>query len=176
VTGSYCSSISVASGWTLYPPLSTRDSSSLNSSIDLVLLSVHLLGASSLAGGINMLATGIGMSLVASDVFNRSLYFSSLMITSMLLVIALPVLAVGITCLLMDRNLSVCLLDASLGGDPIMYQHLFWFFGHPEVYVIIVPVFGIICVSVVSSCRVPVFGYDSMLGCMLSIGTIGFVV
>jgi cytochrome c oxidase subunit 1 len=164
------------SGWTLYPPLSTRDADSLSVATDLSLLSVHLLGLSSALGAINFLATLRHMKHSGLTTLGCGMLPIAIGVTSILLVGALPVLGVAVTGLLMDRNYSGCIYDGSVGGDPVLYQHLFWFFGHPEVYVIIVPVFGIVSTTLGAICHGEVFGREGMTYCMVSIGIVGFCV
>lgn len=163
-------------GWTLYPPLSTRDADSGSVATDLSLFSVHLLGLSSGLGAMNFLATlkhcrHSGLTILATSMLPLGIG-----VTSILLVGALPVLGVGVTGLLLDRNVSTCMYDGVLGGDPVLYQHLFWFFGHPEVYIIILPIFGVVSSVICALTHRDLFGKEGMVFCMASIGIVGFCV
>lgn len=176
ILGGLAFELPISCGWTIYPPLSTRSLDSSFAAVDVYIFGIHCLGLSSTISSANFMVTIIDFRHLGIPILQCPLYVWALLVTSALLITALPVLSLGITFLLLDRNANTGLYDSPYGGDPLMFQHLFWFFGHPEVYVIIIPVFGIVSVIISAIARCDVFGRNGMIFAITSIGVIGFTV
>jgi len=161
-----------AGGWTMYPPLSVQSGMGM----DFTILSVHMLGISSILGSINVIATILNMRAPGMTMMKMPMFVWTWLITAFLLLASIPVLAGAVTMLLTDRHFGTHFFDASGGGDPVLFQHIFWFFGHPEVYILVLPAFGVISMIIPTFARKPLFGYSSMVFATATIAFLSFIV
>src|SRR5450755_1991714 len=161
-----------SAGWTLYAPLSVQ----MGPGMDLAIFSLHIMGASSIMGSINIITTILNMRAPGMTLMKMPLFVWTWLITAYLLIAVMPVLAGAVTMLLTDRHFGTSFFNAAGGGDPVMFQHIFWFFGHPEVYIMILPAFGIISEIIPTFSRKPLFGYQAMVYAIASIAFLSFIV
>src|SRR3984893_1403033 len=161
-----------AAGWTLYAPLSTQ----MGPGMDFAIFAIHLMGASSIMGGINIVVTILNLRAPGMTLMKMPMFVWTWLITAYLLIAVMPVLAGAIPMLLFDRHFGTSFFNAAGGGDPVMYQHIFWFFGHPEVYIMILPAFGIVSQVIPTFSRKRLFGYEFMVGAVAAIAFLSYIV
>jgi cytochrome c oxidase subunit 1 len=161
-----------AGGWTMYPPLSVQG----GMSVDMTIFAIHILGISSIVGSINIITTILNMRAPGMTLMKMPMFVWTWLITAYLLIAAMPVLAGAVTMLITDRHFGTHFFNAAGGGDPVLFQHVFWFFGHPEVYIMILPAFGILSTIIPTFARKPLFGYASMVYATAAIAVLSFVV
>ncbi|MCP4412577.1 MAG: cytochrome c oxidase subunit 1 [Gammaproteobacteria bacterium] len=162
----------INTGWTLYPPLSIQSGMGM----DMLIFTVHILGISSILGSINIIATIVNLRAPGLPMMRLPIFVWAWLFTALLLVVIMPVLAGGVTMLLFDRHFGTSFFDAAGGGDPILFQHLFWFFGHPEVYVLLLPSIGVLGMVIPAFSRKPLFGYKSLIYGMVILIILGLIV
>jgi cytochrome c oxidase subunit I len=172
VLGLFMPGGAVAGGWTMYPPLFVQG----GISYDMTIFAVHILGASSIMGSINIITTILNMRAPGMTMMKMPLFVWTWLITAYLLIATVPVLAGAVTMLLTDRHFDTHFFNAAGGGDPVLFQHVFWFFGHPEVYILILPAFGVVSQIIPTFSRKPLFGYASMVYATASIAILSFIV
>src|SRR5690554_1408706 len=161
-----------AAGWTLYPPLSVQ----MGMGMDMAIFAIHILGISSIMGAINIIVTIYNMRAPGMTMMKLPLFCWTWLITAYLLIAVMPVLAGAVTMLLTDRHFGTSFFSAVGGGDPVLYQHIFWFFGHPEVYIMILPAFGVVSEIIPTFSRKPLFGYQAMVYATAAIAFLSFIV
>jgi len=161
-----------AGGWTLYPPLTVQGGDAL----PMAIFAVHMMGISSIMGAINVIVTLMNMRAPGVTLLRMPLFCWTWLITAYLLILVMPVLAGAVTMLLTDHFFGTTFFNSAGGGDPVLYQHIFWFFGHPEVYILILPAFGVVSEIIPTFSRKPLFGYESMVYATASIGFLSFIV
>src|ERR1700686_2943092 len=161
-----------AAGWTLYPPLSVQ----MGPGMDMAIFAIHLLGVSSIIGAINIVTTILNMRAPGMTLMKMPMFVWTWLVTAYMIILVMPVLAGAVTMLLTDRHFDTHFFNAAGGGDPVLFQHIFWFFGHPEVYILVLPAFGIISQVIPTFARKPLFGYRSMVFATCAIGIVSCAV
>ncbi len=162
----------INTGWTIYPPLSVQ----VGMSMDFLIFAIHLLGISSVLASINIIVTIFNMRAPGMTLMQMPIFCWTWLVTAFLLILVVPVLAGAVTMLLFDRHFGTSFFNAAGGGDPVLFQHLFWFFGHPEVYILLLPSIGVLSHVIPAFSRKPLFGRPSMIGAMITVAAIGMVV